>query len=683
MCTAGSPAAILARQQQLAGTARRQLHMSRFASPVPAQLGAHKPESRSGVQVLRTADHQQSHSQQQSLQEMMQAGITQEASQHDDAQSDGGEIFPAAAPEGAEEAAAGGKLSDADSDTGGTSAAVIDNLKQAAADALTLSAQGLTADSDAAAAVNEADTGFAVGSGSGDRHGGDQSASPILQHDGCVADASDAKVTAAVLLCGEGSTHSDADRAEVSAQPGAGAVLPNGSDTQEQYGMQYPWMHHPAASSATDEQPARTPVGGGMQPPHVTFASGGMTYGMGSKIPMSYLAAAAADRRLAAEEAAAADAAAASAAAARRSAAGRAAAAEAAEKRSATGRAAAAEAAAGNAAETAMQNVMVTLAGTADVGEQIRQAAEQEWSPSSIPTEQLQAPAMLLESGSSSTLPSSQPPGLSMDKGVPGHAQGGAEVMRDDGEGNEQSDAVSIASFANSAASGLGHLLRAQQPWSESSSSPDRTSTNGSAVGMRDISQLEAELISQPDTGHQLPQQLPLSYQETIPLNDQLPMQLPLDPEQPQHAQHDLWQHQEVKFMTDAEESQQQSGWHKAGPAESQHDQASSVPLAALGADASTLLVACTTGKETTNALRFASIGETPRCPGLFVLMFGEHCMPLLCGLACLELYLLYCMLHLQEGTQKVHVCQTQLASMSTEQGIVCQQKRKIADSDA
>lgn len=589
MCTAGSPAAILARQQQLAGTARRQLHMSRFTSPVPAQLGARKPESRSGVQVLSKAGHQQSRSEQQSLQEMLQAGITQETSQHDDAQSDGGEIFPAAVSEGAEEAAAGGKLSGTDLHTGGTSAAVIDNAKQAAANPLTPSAQGLTL-ADTNADANEADTGFAVVSGSGDRLEGDQSVSPILQHAVSVADGSDAEATAAVLVCGEGSTQSDAARAEVSAQLGARDVLPSGSDTQEQYGMQYPWMDQPAVSSATNEQGhlARTLAGGGIQPPHVTFASGGMTHAMGSKIPMSYLAAAAADRTLAAEEAAAA------------------AVAAAAERRwAARTAAAAAEAAAGNAAGTAMQNIVVTQAGNADVGEQIRQAAEQEWSQSNAPTEQPQAPAMLLESGTSSTLLSSQPPACqlseggnySMDKGVPGHAEGGAEVLKGAGEGNEQSDAMSVASFANSAASGLGHLLRAQQPWSESSSSPDRTSTNGSAGGMRDISQLEAELISQPDTGHQLPQQLPPPDQEAVSLGDQLPMQLPLGQEQPQHAQHGLWQHQEVKFMTDAEEGQQQTGWHKAGPAESQHDQASSVPLAALCADASTVLVNHTTGK--------------------------------------------------------------------------------------
>ncbi|KAL0054402.1 hypothetical protein WJX82_008410 [Trebouxia sp. C0006] len=69
----------------------------------------------------------------------------------------------------------------------------------------------------------------------------------------------------------------------------------------------------------------------------------------------------------------------------------------------------------------------------------------------------------------------------------------------DNGETNERADAVSVASFANSAASGLGHLMRAQQPWSESesSSSPDRTSATGSADG-KDFSQLQAEAAYAP-----------------------------------------------------------------------------------------------------------------------------------------------------------------------------------------
>ena len=79
-----------------------------------------------------------------------------------------------------------------------------------------------------------------------------------------------------------------------------------------------------------------------------------------------------------------------------------------------------------------------------------------------------------------------------------------SEVDDDDNtEQQDRTDAVSVASFANSAASGLGHLMRAQQPWSESSSSPDRTSATGSVEG-KDFSQLQAEAMSQPDAEDQL-----------------------------------------------------------------------------------------------------------------------------------------------------------------------------------
>ncbi len=103
----------------------------------------------------------------------------------------------------------------------------------------------------------------------------------------------------------------------------------------------------------------------------------------------------------------------------------------------------------------------------------------------------------------------------------------------DNGEANDSTDAVSVASFANSAASGLGHLMRAQQPWSEteSSSSPDRTSATGSADG-KDFSQLQAEVMSQPDTEHQLPQQLPSHVVNQLDSHQQSQHQLLLsDPE--------------------------------------------------------------------------------------------------------------------------------------------------------
>ena len=97
----------------------------------------------------------------------------------------------------------------------------------------------------------------------------------------------------------------------------------------------------------------------------------------------------------------------------------------------------------------------------------------------------------------------------------------------DNGETNERADAVSVASFANSAASGLGHLMRAQQPWSESesSSSPDRTSATGSADG-KDFSQLQAEVMSQPDTEQQLPQQPPLHVVNQLDSLEQAQQQL-------------------------------------------------------------------------------------------------------------------------------------------------------------
>ena len=595
---AGSPAAILARQQKLVGTARRRLHMSRFTSPVPAQLGACKLEPRSGVQVLSTADHQQSHSQQHMIQKRTELAMCEEDSEHAN-QSDSGEIFSTAAPEGAKEAAAGGKLSAGDSDTSIAGATVPDNVQPAAAAdrAAILSPfkQGPTPVADVAA-FQEPDADCAVISGSDVQLEADQSVRAIIQHAAAsVADASNAKIPAALLLCGEGGTHSDAT-AEVSAQQGAWHVLPGSDNTQEQYGKEYPWMgiaQQAAVRGANNEQPATTGTEGSTQQAHVTFAAGGMTCAKGNKIPMRYLAAAAVDRRLAAEEATA--------------------------DRKSVAETAAAAAAAGNAVGTAMQDVVVTQAGNADVGKQIRHAAEQDWSQSNALSEHVQTPAMLPLPGSSSTLLFSQLPDCklhepedidhSLEEAVTDHAQGVVDAIKGASEGNEQSDAVSVASFANSAASGLGHLLRAQQPWSESSSSPDRSSTTGSA-GMRDISQLEAEVISQPDADYQLPQQLLSPDQEVVAVGGQLPMQLPLAQEQPQHAQHGYMQHQEAKLVTEDVEGQLQRMWHSAGQGESQHDNGLNLPLTAVYTDASTSLFDHASGKQTTKSLRFSSIGE-------------------------------------------------------------------------
>ena len=74
-----------------------------------------------------------------------------------------------------------------------------------------------------------------------------------------------------------------------------------------------------------------------------------------------------------------------------------------------------AAAAAFSAAGTALQDVVVTQAGNVDLGQQIRQAAEQNWSLSNALSDQVKNPAILILPlpGSNSTLPVSQPP---MDK---------------------------------------------------------------------------------------------------------------------------------------------------------------------------------------------------------------------------------------------------------------------------
>ena len=69
-----------------------------------------------------------------------------------------------------------------------------------------------------------------------------------------------------------------------------------------------------------------------------------------------------------------------------------------------------AAAAAFNAAGTALQDVVVTQAGNADHGQQIRQAAEQDWLQSNALSDQVMNPAVLPLPGSSSTLPVSQLP---------------------------------------------------------------------------------------------------------------------------------------------------------------------------------------------------------------------------------------------------------------------------------
>ena len=241
--------------------------------------------------------------------------------------------------------------------------------------------------------------------------------------------------------------------------------------------------------------------------------------------------------------------------------------------------------------------------------EHFRQADEQDWTQNDAAVEQVRAPATFpgsrLEQGStsyafhpsSSILTEPENAVLSMPRDALGHAEeGGLEGFS---EGNEQYDTVSVTSFANSAASGLGHLLRAQQPWSESSSSPDRTSTTGSAE-VRDISQLEAEVVSQP--GHQLPQELLLPGTDAG-LGSQLPLQLLLShgQEQPMHAQPVLIGGR-AQLVADDEQEQHQHEREGGNQAES-HDEAWNLPVDAV-AEAGIPLVGHATGKQITNSVK-------------------------------------------------------------------------------
>lgn len=581
MVVAGSPAAILARQQKLAGSARRQLHMNHLASPVSSQLGAAKPELQPRLHAQSRAAGKEFHLQQQES-ERMQPPTTEQAPQHG-AQSEDEEIFPGAVPEVAEEAAASRDLADTDSGSAAGGAAITDS--QVAADkpaAGSAAAQTATADIDFAA-MTAADTESATMSAN------DQSVGAIIQHAAAsVAAAHNADMPVALLLSDEASKGSAT--AEASAQQGLCHVPPAGSDTQEGYGRQYPWMEaagQTSASGANTEQPAaRAGAESVMQQPHVTFAAGAMACSGPSKIPMRYLAAAAADRRSAAQEAAAAAAACI----------------EADRTSVAKPAARAAAAAAGTDAENLMEDVVVSWAGDADGVQHIQQAAEQDWAQSDRAVAQVHAPALPSFPEPGSALSAFQPSSSlwaepenaihGMPRDVPGHAEeGGLEAGSD---GNEQSDSVSVASFANSAASGLGHLLRAQQAWSESSSSPDRTSTTGSAE-VRDISQLEAEVISQP------PQEVLLS-DEDAGLGSQLPMQLLLSHGQEQHvdAQPVLVQDQAQLVADEEQEQQQQREWQGGNQAES-HDKAWSSPSHASSAEAGTPVVGYATGKQITN----------------------------------------------------------------------------------
>ena len=96
-----------------------------------------------------------------------------------------------------------------------------------------------------------------------------------------------------------------------------------------------------------------------------------------------------------------------------------------------------------------------------------------------------------------------------------------------------QSGSGSTASYAHSAASGLSHLMRAQQPWSTSSSS--RSSNHEEPA--QDISQLQANIVPTPlDMQHTMHQQEQHTMQEQQQLHTMHQQQHAMHHQEQQHA---------------------------------------------------------------------------------------------------------------------------------------------------
>lgn len=504
-----------------------------------------------GVVQIRLADKQVQ--QQQSLQQLMTHPTGQQVSEHD-AEFDNGEIFPAAVSEASDETAVG-VVTDADTVTNtavGRAAAVSSNEVMKAAERLV---EGSTPHQKAADIDLAPTAGIAADLEPDNlQHNGGQSVSDIIERAAASVAGQDTAQIPAAALPGH-----DISRCQpglqASAQQGF-EDMPDGSSAHEQHGREYPWMEpmgH-AAVSGVQAQPTSDP--GVLQQLHVSFATGAMARGQGSRIPMRYLAAAAADKQEAAEEAAEEAAAAAVAAAV------------AAADRRRQRQTAAMAAVEGTASETVVQsqNVVVRQA-------EIDGAAEQGWSQGHAPAEDTESRPM--RCFADRLAPSAHPASStlaefkrrrdsSQGNDDTGQDQNTARGHRSSLEGSEQADAVSVTSYANSAASGLAHLMRAQQPWSESSSSPDRSSMTGSPDA-KDISQLQAEVNSQHNGELQLPQQLLSPDQEAEqrcegdnqPESHQGQQQLPSAQEQLQLAQH-VWDKQQTEPQTEGEHDWQQ-----------------------------------------------------------------------------------------------------------------------------
>ena len=477
---AGSPIAILARQQQLAMNARRQLQTSHCNSAAAVPVVVHR----------RHTD----------LADESTASLS--TMQHDDAQTDSLEIFPADQAEVHEPAGAASASADlthtvdADSPTaeladpadqaaeaahpvrsdgvGGFSFSPAQHLGKGATDNAAArqgrEAEGREADSTmgttSQAKPEEAEVPSIralIHSAAASVVDPSRAAEPQQQPPSFPALASPQGPAAKGNTDTVGVWHRHEPSMPAQTVMSHPAAMAQPSSGGVRVAMQYPWMdptdqpQGPQQSLPSQQEPGAVHVAEDAAPVHVTFATGEALSGrcQGDKIPLRYLAAAAADKahEPPAEEAA--------------------------------WRQAAAPAQSGisDGSDTIQAVTQGRQTGTAlphSLSSDGVQSLQWRRQPDQVDT-----PAVNLAAQQDVT-----------------HRR--SEVDDDDNtEQQDRTDAVSVASFANSAASGLGHLMRAQQPWSESSSSPERTSATGSAEG-RDFSQLQAEVMSQPDAEDQL-----------------------------------------------------------------------------------------------------------------------------------------------------------------------------------
>ncbi len=498
LCHAGSPIAILARQQKLTANARRQSHMSQCNSSVADPVVVHS-----------SCTDQRCDSKQASQQLPDESSAASDTSQQDDKQSDCEGIFPAAkAAVTCMTAAAsdGDSASAKPADPGvadSTSADLADPAHQVAAYPVQTSDAGGYVfmpredqkTHEASSVANqgpEADMASEDGPQTKAEAAGLPSIRAIIRD----AAASVAEASQAAGTCHSASTASLASEHE-QGQQGARADVELGSrkhsmqplndvpqkltasvpsSSSAGVAMQYPWMD-PSDQQGSRDLPPHQGLGALTEETpgvHVTFATNVLPSArhQGHKIPLRYLAAAAADKAPAPSPAPTKE--------------------EAWVVRSAPEQPPVAEQGQTQHRSLAEHPGTAATAGLFHSHGSIEGGKPLHWQQQQQQQQPNQEYSTPMDADTSQ-----------------GH--GSMHNNSDNGEVNEGADAVSVASFANSAASGLGHLMRAQQPWSESepSSSPDRTSATGSADG-KDFSQLQAEVMSQPDTEQQLPQRPPV-----------------------------------------------------------------------------------------------------------------------------------------------------------------------------